>query len=149
MTVFLTTCNISLIYNFRTFQNTKLHILLWSYEYGLSFICTYQAYLVRKVPENYNEAWYITITMVTISTNILIYFISVIGAQDKNIAYVYFTVKSLTATVALGCMFIPKVYIVIFKPEKNVPHDVASIQLGTFVDSKSSVVKSTERTSNE
>ncbi|XP_046848090.1 LOW QUALITY PROTEIN: extracellular calcium-sensing receptor-like [Xenia sp. Carnegie-2017] len=132
----------------RTFQNTKLHILLWSYEYGLSFICTYQAYLVRKVPENYNEAWYITITMVTISTNILIYFISVIGAQDKNKAYVYFTVKSLTATVALGCMFIPKVYIIIFKPEKNVPHNVASIQLGTFVDSKSSVVKSTERTSN-
>ena len=33
---------------------------------------------------------------------------------------------SISATVALGCLFAPKVYIVLFQPHKNVRHNVAA-----------------------
>jgi hypothetical protein len=103
------------------------------------FVCTYQAYLVRKVPENYNEARYITFTMVTISMNIIVYVITTSGMEGKNLMLVFCIFQSLKASVALGCMFLPKVYVILFQPEKNVPHNPIQSKLGTFVEEHSAV----------
>lgn len=101
------------------------------------FICTYQAYLVRKVPENYNEARYITFTMVTMSMNIVVFVITTSGMEGKNLVLVYCIFQSLKSSVTLGCIFLPKVYIILFQPEKNVPHNPVKSQLGTFVEDNS------------
>ena len=54
---------------------------------------------------------------------------------DLNFSSFYFQIQitalcmcvSISATVALGCLFAPKVYIVLFQPHKNVrQHGVAS-----------------------
>ena len=114
-------------------------MLIWSYDCGLIFVCTYQAYLVRKVPENYNEARYITFTMVTISMNIIVYLITTSGMEGKNLVLVYCIFQSLKASVALGCMFLPKLYVILFQPEKNVPHNPVKSKLGTFVEENTTV----------
>lgn len=98
------------------------------------FICTYQAYLVRKVPENYNEARYITFTMVTVSMTIVVYIIIDSGMEGHNLELVYCIFQTVRTSIALGCMFFPKVYIILFQPEKNVPHDPFQSKLGTFVE---------------
>ena len=98
------------------------------------FVCTYQAYLVRKVPENYNEARYITFTMVTRSMNIIVYIITSSGMEGKNQVLVFCIFQCLKASVALSCMFLPKVYILLFQPERNVPHNPVQSKLGTFVE---------------
>ena len=98
------------------------------------FVCTYQAYLVRKVPENYNEARYITFTMVTRSMNIMVYIITTSGMEGKNLVLVFCIFQCLKASVTLVCMFLPKVYIILFQPEKNVPHNPVQSKLGTFVE---------------
>ena len=134
---------------FRTFQNDIFHVLMWSYDCGMIFVCTYQAYLVRKVPENYNEARYITFTMVTISMNIIVYIIMTSGMEGKNLVLVYCIFQSLKASVALSCMFVPKLYVILFQPEKNVPHNPVQSQLGTFVGENSAAkVKADESLSN-
>ena len=92
---------------------------------------------MRKVPENYNEARYITFTMVTMSMNLIIYVITTSGMEGKNLVLVYCIFQSLKATVALGCMFFPKVYVILFCPEKNVPHNPVQSKLGTFVEDTS------------
>ncbi|XP_028410654.1 metabotropic glutamate receptor 3-like [Dendronephthya gigantea] len=123
----------------KTFQNDIFHVLIWSYECGMIFICTYQAYLVRKVPENYNEARYITFTMVTMSMNIVVYVITTSSMEGKNLVLVYCIFQSLKSSVALACIFLPKIYIILFQPEKNVPHNPVKSKLGTFVEENSMV----------
>ena len=48
--------------------------LWWGYNSGLVLVCTYQAFLTRKVPRNYNEARFIAFNMMTISTDVLMFF---------------------------------------------------------------------------
>ena len=111
------------------------------------FVCTYQAFLVRKVPENYNEARYITFTMVTVSMNIIVFVIMTSGMDGKNLVLVYCIFQSLKASIALSCMFLPKIYVILFQPEKNVPHNPVQSKLGTFVE-ENSPVKANESVSN-
>lgn len=128
---------------FRTFDNDIFHVLLWSYDCGMIFLCTYQAFLVRKVPENYNEARYITFTMTTMSMNLVVYIITTSGMEGKNLVLVYCILQSVNASVALGCMFLPKIYVILFQPESNAPHNPVDSRLGTFVDDNlAAVVKS-------
>ena len=86
------------------------------------------------MPENYNEARYITFTMVTVSMTIIVYVITDSGMEGYNLEVVYCIFQSVRASVALVCMFFPKVYIILVQPEKNAPQDPVQSQLGVFVE---------------
>uniref|UniRef100_A0A4W3HPS4 G-protein coupled receptor family C group 6 member A n=1 Tax=Callorhinchus milii TaxID=7868 RepID=A0A4W3HPS4_CALMI len=85
----------------------------------LSLICFMFAFKSRKLPENYNEAKFITFSM-------LIYFISwvtfvpvYVTTQGKYLPAVEMvTILSSTYGI-LGCHFFPKCYIILFKKELN------------------------------
>ncbi|XP_076844279.1 metabotropic glutamate receptor 1 isoform X2 [Brachyhypopomus gauderio] len=80
--------------------------------------CTYYAFKTRNVPANFNEAKYIAFTMYT-TCIIWLAFVPIYFGSDYKIITTSFSV-SLSVTVALGCMFTPKMYIIIAKPERNV-----------------------------
>lgn len=80
--------------------------------------CTYYAFKTRNVPANFNEAKYIAFTMYT-TCIIWLAFVPIYFGSNYKIITTSFSV-SLSVTVALGCMFTPKMYIIIAKPEKNV-----------------------------
>ncbi|KAJ4918921.1 hypothetical protein JOQ06_000794 [Pogonophryne albipinna] len=80
--------------------------------------CTYYAFKTRNVPANFNEAKYIAFTMYT-TCIIWLAFIPIYFGSNYKIITTSFSV-SLSVTVALGCMFTPKMYIILAKPERNV-----------------------------
>ncbi|XP_031437868.2 metabotropic glutamate receptor 1 isoform X2 [Clupea harengus] len=80
--------------------------------------CTYYAFKTRNVPANFNEAKYIAFTMYT-TCIIWLAFVPIYFGSNYKIITTSFSV-SLSVTVALGCMFTPKIYIIIVKPERNV-----------------------------
>lgn len=101
--------------------------------------CTYYAFKTRNVPANFNEAKYIAFTMYT-TCIIWLAFVPIYFGSNYKIITTSFSV-SLSVTVALGCMFTPKMYIIIAKPERNVrsaftTSDVVRMHVG---DGKSAV----------
>ncbi|XP_067220651.1 metabotropic glutamate receptor 5b isoform X2 [Chanodichthys erythropterus] len=80
--------------------------------------CTFYAFKTRNVPANFNEAKYIAFTMYTTCIIWLAFVPIYFGSNYKTITMCFSV--SLSATVALCCMFVPKVYIILAKPERNV-----------------------------
>ncbi|XP_077578418.1 metabotropic glutamate receptor 5b [Stigmatopora nigra] len=80
--------------------------------------CTFYAFKTRNVPANFNEAKYIAFTMYT-TCIIWLAFVPIYFGSNYKIITMCFSV-SLSATVALCCMFVPKVYVILAKPERNV-----------------------------
>ncbi|XP_077414348.1 metabotropic glutamate receptor 1-like [Vanacampus margaritifer] len=80
--------------------------------------CTYYAFKTRNVPANFNEAKYVAFTMYT-TCIIWLAFVPIYFGSDYKTIITSFSV-SLSVTVALGCMFAPKMYVIIAKPERNV-----------------------------
>ncbi|XP_022100465.1 metabotropic glutamate receptor 1-like [Acanthaster planci] len=84
----------------------------------LVVMCTLYAFKTRNLPENFNEAKYIAFTMYTTCVVWLAFISLYFGGSEMRNIVVCFAV-SLSATVALACLFFPKTYIVLFKPERN------------------------------
>eukprot|EP00106_Octopus_bimaculoides_P023794 XP_014791236.1 PREDICTED: metabotropic glutamate receptor 4-like isoform X2 [Octopus bimaculoides] len=98
------------------------YMIGFSYPIFLVNICTVYAVLTRKIPEAFNESKYIGFTMYT-TFIIWLAFVPIYFTTAHNIevrmATMCFSI-SLSATVALVCMFTPKLYIILLHPEKNV-----------------------------
>ncbi|XP_077983546.1 metabotropic glutamate receptor 3-like [Glandiceps talaboti] len=100
----------------------KALIISLVYNMFLIILCTVYAFKTRKIPENFNEAKFIGFTMYTTCIVWLafvpIYFGT--GGDFRIQTTTLCIAVSLSASVALGCLFVPKVYIIVFQPEKNV-----------------------------
>ncbi|XP_034441511.1 glutamate receptor, metabotropic 6b isoform X1 [Hippoglossus hippoglossus] len=100
-------------------------ILCLSYSIVLMITCTVYAIKSRGVPETFNEAKPIGFTMYTTCIVWLafvpIFFGTAQSTEKMFIQTTTLTVSmSLSATVSLGMLYIPKVYVIIFHPEQNV-----------------------------
>uniref|UniRef100_A0A0P5YKL2 Metabotropic glutamate receptor n=2 Tax=Daphnia magna TaxID=35525 RepID=A0A0P5YKL2_9CRUS len=85
-------------------------------------VCTVYAVKTRKIPENFNESKFIGFTMYTTCIIWLAFLPIYFGTANTNeiqITTMCLTI-SLSATVALVCLYVPKVYIIVFHPDKNV-----------------------------
>ncbi|MCJ8734706.1 hypothetical protein PDJAM_G00238430 [Pangasius djambal] len=96
-----------------------------SYSILLMVTCTVYAVKSRGVPETFNEAKPIGFTMYTTCIVWLAFVPIFFGtAQSTEKMYIQTTTltvsMSLSASVSLGMLYIPKVYIIIFHPEQNV-----------------------------
>ncbi|KAF8374519.1 mgl-3, partial [Pristionchus pacificus] len=106
-----------------TCNATASHLMVsLSYNMVLILACTVYAFKTRKIPENFNETRLIGFTMY--STSILwLAFVPIYFATQNNFFIQMTSLAmciSMSGTVALMCFFGPKVYIVLFQPEKNV-----------------------------
>ncbi|XP_067384323.1 glutamate receptor, metabotropic 6a [Channa argus] len=96
-----------------------------SYSIVLMVTCTVYAVKSRGVPETFNEAKPIGFTMYTTCIVWLafvpIFFGTAQSTEKMFIQTATLTVSmSLSASVSLGMLYLPKVYVIIFHPEQNV-----------------------------
>ncbi|XP_053298457.1 glutamate receptor, metabotropic 2a [Pleuronectes platessa] len=104
--------------------NSKDSSMLMSLTYNciLIILCTVYAFKTRKCPENFNEAKFIGFTMYTTCIIWLAFQpIFYVTASDYRVQTTTMCISvSLSGSVVLGCLFAPKVHIILFQPQKNV-----------------------------
>ena len=98
--------------------NSRLSIIgPLGYNMFLVGLCTVYAIRTRNLPENFNEAKFIGFSMYTTCVIWIAFVPLYFGSDFKVLTLCLCT--SFSATVILVFLFIPKVYIILFKPEKN------------------------------
>uniref|UniRef100_A0A1B0DIM6 G-protein coupled receptors family 3 profile domain-containing protein n=1 Tax=Phlebotomus papatasi TaxID=29031 RepID=A0A1B0DIM6_PHLPP len=92
------------------------------YNMILIILCTLYAFKTRKIPENFNEAKYIGFTMYSTCIVWLAFLPIYFGTNNDYKIQISSMCMclSISASVALACLFTPKVYLVLFQPYKNV-----------------------------
>ena len=98
----------------------KDFLLSQIYNFVLIIVCTYYAFKTRRSPMNFNEAKYIAFSMYCTCV-LWLAFITVYLVQTDVMlkACIRCLSISLIATILLVSLFVPKVYIIIFKPSEN------------------------------
>lgn len=81
-------------------------------------LCTLYAIKARNLPENFNEAKFIGFTMYTTCV-VWVGFLTVYFSIDLKTISACVSLE-LSATVALVLLFFPKLFIILFRPHRNV-----------------------------
>ncbi|XP_051890703.1 metabotropic glutamate receptor 4-like isoform X4 [Pristis pectinata] len=108
-------------------------ICLLGYSMLLMVTCTVYAIKTRGVPETFNEAKPIGFTMYTTCivwlAFIPIFFGTAQSAEKMYIQTTTLTISiNLSASVSLGMLYMPKVYVILFHPEQNVQRRKRSLK---------------------
>ena len=108
-------------------------------------MCTIYAFKTRKIPSNFNEAKYIAFAMYS-SCVVWLAFLAVYYMEQKyELKPLILCVSvSLIAFALLCCLYGPKVYIILFRPHRNVRRHVnPSLSLSSLSKEKGQNSKST------
>ena len=82
-------------------------------------LCAFCSFKVRKVPENFSEAKRIAFSMYVFLISLLAYYPVEFSMEGWYVTVVDCVTTLLSAYGFLFCIFLPKIYIILYKPELN------------------------------
>ncbi|XP_047503718.1 metabotropic glutamate receptor 2-like [Pieris napi] len=106
------------------------YMIAFFYPIVLILVCTVYAVLTRKIPEAFNESKHIGFTMYTTCVIWLAFVPLYFGTASHvplRITSMAVTI-SLSASVTLICLFSPKLYIILIRPERNVRQSIMPVR---------------------
>ena len=101
------------------------------YTLTVALFCTYYAFKARGIPENFNETKYIGFAMYILLLSSIAYYPVAFTFDSWYVTLVSCLTTLVSAFGLLGCMFGPKVYVLLFRPQQNTLECVRS-QVSNF-----------------
>ncbi|XP_014681853.1 PREDICTED: metabotropic glutamate receptor 2-like [Priapulus caudatus] len=105
------------------------YLVGFTYPFLLIILCTVFAFKTRKCPSGFNETRYIAFTNYTTCVVWLAFMPMYFANPSNSIRVVTLCFgATMSATVALFCLFLTKLYVVLLRPEKNTKESVMSVR---------------------